>query len=80
MAIKIVIFKLKNEDLGAKLGPKSLLQVYKNESCFGGFSGTLLAKNLGRYEVSCHDSICDPAPPTSFKARYVILKACKKTE
>ena len=39
-----------------------------------------LSKFNDKYEVCCHGNIYASAPPTSFKARYVILKAYKKTE
>ena len=39
-----------------------------------------LYKFIDKYEVYCHGNICASASPTSFKAWYVILKACKKME
>ena len=39
-----------------------------------------LTKFNDKYEVCCHGSSCATAPPTSFKAWYIILKAYKKTE
>ena len=38
-----------------------------------------LTKFNDKYEVCCHGDICASALPTSFKARYVILNAYKKT-
>ena len=38
-----------------------------------------LIKFNEKYEVCCHGNICASTLPTSFKARYVILKAYKKT-
>ena len=41
----------------------------------------VLQNSVIKYEVvCCHGNICASAPPTSFKARYVILKAYKETE
>ena len=40
----------------------------------------VLTKFNDKYEDCCHHNICASAPPTSFKARYIMLKACKKTE
>ena len=38
-----------------------------------------LANFNDKYEVCCHGNVCTSAIPTSFKARYVILKAYKNT-
>ena len=39
-----------------------------------------LTKFNDGYEVCCNGNICASAPPTSFKARYVFLKAYMKME
>ena len=39
-----------------------------------------LTKFNDNYGICCHGNNCASAPPTSFKARYLILKAYKKME
>ena len=42
-------------------------------------SQMFLTKFNDKFQVCCHGNVCACVLPTSFNARYVILKACKET-